>query len=432
VQNEKREIRSIEFYEVSFFMATNNSAVLALQLEKVRKNLPTYFQKDYGFFSLIKAKAGVEKVSSRAMRIPVKLGIGGAASQVSMDGDDLGVGTSATYDVATVTPNYWCKSFSLTKAAEYATNSDTKAIENAAKQLVLDATDALLVTMESLLNTDGSATLGSVSSISGSVITLVGSANMFQPGQIIQVFPSLGGTSRGSATISGLSANSQTITLASVPAGTAASDLLILAGAPGTAASSLFGKLYVNSAATTGTYLGLSRTTYPQLRSNHISGGSAALTLAAPRLLLNSIRRVLGIDASTDVVFCMNTDQSYAWEALATTVQRIDLDASKRDATYDLLAANAPITMAGRKILESIQAPPGRIDAINVKTWGRGVVQDADLLEFGGQTVFPQISTTSGGVASASLGYVVVGMSVFCDTPQANGYIDGLAITANS
>ena len=412
-------------------MPTVNSATIALQLEKVRKNIPLWFQKDHGLYSLIKAKADVEVVSSRALRIPIKLNIGGGIAQSSMDGDDLGIGTSASYDVATVTPNYFVKAFSLSKAAEVATNSDQKSIEQVSKKMIVDATDAMLVGLENLLNTDGSATLGSVASVAGNVITLVGSANMFQNGQVIQIFSALGGTNRGTATISGLSSNAGTITVVTPVAGTVTGDLLVLAGAPGTANSSLLGKLYTNSASVTGTYLGLSRTVYPQLRSNHISGGNAPLTLAAPRLLINSIRRVLGADAGTDVIFTCGTDQSFAWEQLATTVQRIDLQTSKRDATFDMLAESAPTTMAGRKILESIQAPPGRIDAINIKTWGRGEVAPVDLLEFGGQTVFPQIGT-SGGVASASLGYVVTGQSVFCDTPQANGYIDGLTVTAGS
>jgi hypothetical protein len=228
-----------------------------------------------------------------------------------------------------------------------------------------------------------------------------------------------------------VSANSHTITVAAVPTGTAANDLLILAGAPGTAASALFGLEYVNSAATTGTYLGLSRTTYPILRSNHVSGGNAPLSVGMPRLLINQIRRTLGTAAGEGLVFHLGPDQSYAWEQLSTTVQRIDLVESKRDSTMDMLSESAPVTMAGRKIIESVYAQYGRVDALNLKTWGRSEVAPVDLLEFGGQTMFPQVGP-SGGVASATLAYLACGMQTYADNPMANGYIDGLTVTAGS
>lgn len=59
-------------------------------------------------------------------------------------------------------------------------------------------------------------------------------ANSFVVQQKVQVFPTLGGTSRGTATVTAVDQVAHKITLDTAPASTAANDLLVVDGGSGT------------------------------------------------------------------------------------------------------------------------------------------------------------------------------------------------------
>ena len=51
----------------------------------------------------------------------------------------------------------------------------------------------------------------------------------------------------------------------------------------------LYGVPYHHSNASTGTWLGFSRSTTPEIRANRVNAGGQALTLPLPRLAMNKI-----------------------------------------------------------------------------------------------------------------------------------------------
>src|ERR1700689_1811714 len=114
----------------------NNAQTIALQLEKVRDKVPLLYERDDVLLSMIQQRGDVEKVSSRAMRLPLQVNPGGKAGSYSADGGDLGRGSGTSYDVATISPVFYRFAVEITKLVEYASNAREKAVENAAKREV--------------------------------------------------------------------------------------------------------------------------------------------------------------------------------------------------------------------------------------------------------------------------------------------------------
>src|SRR3984885_10527104 len=113
--------------------AMSNSQTIALQLEKVRDKVPLLYERDDVLLSMIQQRGDVEKVSSRAMRLPLQVNPGGKAGSYNADGGDLGRGSGPRYDVAQVSPIFFRFAIEITKLVEYATTGRESAIEKAPK-----------------------------------------------------------------------------------------------------------------------------------------------------------------------------------------------------------------------------------------------------------------------------------------------------------
>lgn len=410
-------------------MAQVNSQTLALQFEKVRDKVSLMYQLDDTLFGKIK-KTELEVVSSRATRIPAEFLAGGNFQQVNPDNGDFGVGSGVTLDTFTITPVYFAHAVQYSKQAEISTDSSEKAIESIASLNLKRAMDQFNTNVEALLQGDGSGTLDSVVSVSGATLA-VNNANQFYDGQQIQVFSTIGGTNRGTATVQSVDASGKQIVLtANAPAGTTAGDILVVAGASGAAAASLLGIKYYQVDSNTGTVLGINRSTYPgKLRTPHVNANNQSLTPGFARQAIQKVRTALGADTpfQQELIFHMNVDMEAAWENTALVVSQVIQNQVTGDSTTDMLKYNAPKTIAGRPVVTSIHATPGRIDALCLKNWGRVENKPIDFLEFGGQTIFPTYGA-SGGLNASSIFYIWTGMNVYNSNPRAGAFIDSVAI----
>ena len=108
--------------------AMANANVVALQLEKVRDKVPLLYERDDILLTMIQQRGDVEKVSSRAMRLPLQINPGGKAGSYNADGGDLGRGSGTNYDVATISPVFFRFAVEVTKLVEYATAGRERAM----------------------------------------------------------------------------------------------------------------------------------------------------------------------------------------------------------------------------------------------------------------------------------------------------------------
>jgi len=154
--------------------AMSNSQTIAVQLEKVRDKVPLLYERDDVLLSMIQQRGDVEKVSSRAMRLPLQVNPGGKAGSYNADGGDLGRGSGTAYDVATVSPVFYRFAVEITKLVEYASNAREKAIENAAKKEVVNGMKQFRAFLDKLVQTAGNGVLygASTAGVWGSIAAL--------------------------------------------------------------------------------------------------------------------------------------------------------------------------------------------------------------------------------------------------------------------
>lgn len=411
----------------------SNSQTIALQLEKVRDKVPLLYERDDVLLSMIQQRGDVEKVSSRAMRLPLQVNPGGKAGSYNADGGDLGRGSGTAYDVATISPVFYRFAVEITKLVEYASNAREKAVENAAKKEVANGMKQFRAFLDKLMQTAGNGVLGSIATggITGTTFTMnvPSGAALVYVGQTIQVYDSTLTTNRGTANVVACDPiTAQTITVDVVPTGTVVGDLLVHDGLSGAQPVSLFGIKYHQNNATTGTWMNLNRATYPtQLATPRVNAGNAALTPANVRLAINKVRKSLGINQVGKLIAYTSVEQEHAWENLGISISQIIKEGGATSGNGDLdLLFTGRKTMSGVPIKSSVNADQTRVDFLDLSHWGRAVMKDIDFFEIGGQTVFP-IYGASGGLAASYIFYFDTGFQVFDDSPRSGAYIDALA-----
>jgi hypothetical protein len=411
--------------------APANVQSIALQLEKVRKNVPTAYEQEHILLDMIDKRGDVIDVSTRNIRLPILVRPGGKGSQGTADFDDMGRGSGSTWDVGTLSTLQCRWAFEVSKLAEYATKGNDKAVEDVAVREVAEAMKMFKRWLDCLYQTNGQGQLDVISAISGTTLT-VANPNMFYFNEDIQVYPTgLASASRGLATVTAVDPLLKTITVNALPPGTIVGDVLVInisQGAGGANPVSIEGLLYNHVDSASGSWNNLARSTYPEvLKTPHVAAGGATITPALRRLGENKLRRVLGVDFDEPLVAFMNVDQEAAWENVGITVATVIQNQMGGDHSEDMLKRRPPKTFGGIPIKTSIHATIQRIDVLALKHWGRGVTKEVDLFEEGGQTVF-QLYGQSGGLLAGYISYFDTVFNVFMDCPRFGFFFDGLAL----
>jgi hypothetical protein len=176
--------------------------------------------------------------------------------------------------------------------------------------------------------------------------------------------------------------------------------------------------------------LQLNRATYPvELATPNVNAGNSSVVPAFVRLAINKVRMALGNNQLGKLIAYTALEQEHAWEQLGVTISQIIKEGgSGRANDLDLLFTGQK-TMAGVPIKTSIHADASRVDFLDLKHWGRAVMQDIDYYQVGANTVFP-IYGASGGLATAYIFYFITGFQVWNDSPRSGAYISSLAVPA--
>lgn len=420
---------------------STQAQAVALQLERVRAKVALLYPREHTFADLIK-RIENDIVSSRAMRIPVQVFSGSQNSQTTFAGSDLGTGSASTYVVETTTPIGFVQATSWSLDSMWATDSNEQAVESFTKRELKNALQEFAAFQSVVQEQDSTGTIDSVVATAASPnILYVNNPSRFRANENYQVFSAIGGTNRGTATILSVDQLGGSLYLSAF-SGTfgniIAGDLLLIAGAPGTAANtSINGLAYANQdVGNTGSYLGLSRASYPGIfRTPHIAANGQALTSEMGRAIVQKRRLVNGAESESDFVWYTGLDQEQAIEALSLQEQSVILNQVTGSNSVDPIKHDAPRSFVGRKLHVSATAVPGRLDGIDVSHWLKSsmipgsVGGDPVPLSIGGNTEF-QMYGTSGGLAAAVLTYLVTFYQLANDSPRSGCYIDGLPVPA--
>lgn len=403
----------------------NNAQAVAVERERIHEALKPLFERSGKTHKLIKSKAALETVSNRALRIPLEIAPPGNARQVDLDGGDLGRGGGAQYIVATVSPLSFAVALEATKLAEIGTNSDSKAIADVVRKDMKNGMAELTWFLDALLQTPGTGQLSVATTISGTTWTLGGNWKtlLLHRGLRVQLYDSTFATQRtGTATIQAVNYEAGTITVDALPTGGVSTDLVVIEGLSGASPASLNGIPVFQSNATTGTTLGLTRSSYPEIQTPAFNASSTSVSPPMIRGVLNKLRIKRDDDEGMkSLVFHMNVHQEDAWEQNAQLISSIFKDPSASQGFEPFFDVK---TMAGVPIKTNIKADPTRIDGLMLDRWGRSEMLPAGFYKDPGDgaTVFG-VYGASGGRASASLSYLAWSGQFWSSDPGYGCYI---------
>ena len=412
-------------------MAVAETQVAALELERVIPKVRVLFERDDKFYANIK-KRDVEKVSNRQMRIPLELRPGGSFQYFNADGGDLGRGGGPSFDKAVVSCVFVSENIEYTKLAQWATDDERKAVTNSVRRLTATALDEMRRQLDAQMMQQGDGVVGVISAVStasGVDTYTLGTdgfgARLVRYGQTIQVFDTTLATLRGSGTITKWDVENKTIDVTPAIASSAATDKLVVNGVSSPSSlPALFGVPYHHSNASTGSWLGFTRSATPEVRANRVNAASAALSLPFPRLCMNKIGNRVGIDNTFKPRAWMHPCQKQAYEEIGQL--SIIINKQAKEENLNMYFGDG-MQMAGASVADSFNWDKTRIDFVLDEVWGRGEILPIGFYTTDGRKIF-EIRGPSGGVATAEIFYLVVGMQTFVTNPAACSYIDSLAV----
>jgi hypothetical protein len=368
------------------------------------------------------------------MRVPLELRPGGVFQYFNADGGDLGRGGGPLLDKAVVSCVFMSENIEYTKLAQWSTDDDRKSVINAVRRMTATALDELRRQIDAQLMQSGNGVVGVVTTVATAsgvdtyTLTTDGfGARLVRYGQPVQLFDTTLATRRGSGTITKWDVENKTIEVTPAIAGAVATDKLVVQGISSPASlPALLGVPYHHSNASSGTWLGFSRSATPEIRSNRVNAGGSSLTLPLPRLALNKIGNRLGIDNNFRPVAWTHPAQKQSYEEIGQLVSFIDKSGGKSD-SLDMYFEK--MQMAGAPVKESYNWDKTRIDFVVEEVWGRAEILPVGFYTTDGRKIF-ELRGQSGGVATADIFYMVVGMQTFVMNPAATAYIDNLAVPA--
>jgi hypothetical protein len=276
--------------------------------------------------------------------------------------------------------------------AEELKNSFNQHMQGVDAQFLSDSSGAILQIPSTATINNGTLASPNISSIVG----LGGQANQFQEQQIVQFFPTEGGSARttpATATVSYVDGANDTVYFSTaLPSGTAVGDFVMIQGSSGAVGSGIAGIYTYQVASNTGTVLNLARGTYPgQLSTPNINKNNAAINTTDPYKAEILIGRGLGADneAVADFEWICGPDQELAVTQLYTNVLQQNY-VPPGDKALDMTKKHMSPQWGGRPLNVSYTARQGRLDAVCPETWLIAETVEPSLYDFGdGVTTMP-------------------------------------------
>lgn len=412
--------------------------VVANELERVVPKLARAFEREDTFYSTIEKK-NVEVVSNRDVRVPIELRPGGSFGHFNPAGGDLGRGTGPEFDKAVVNVQHFKYAVEYQRKAEWATDSSRKAILNTVQHLLAKAMPEFRRHVDSLCMTSGNGVLATVSAVTNDAtndtITCKTSGDGFgvrllRYKQPIAVFDSTLATNRTTGTdktINYYSLSANQIKYAAAAQLAQVGDKLVVGGlgnVTGSSVVSLYGVQYHHSSSTSGSWLGFTKSSTPEVVGNSVAA-SGSFALPFFRLALNKAGDRVGMDQVGQVAAWMHPCQQQAYEETAQAVSIIQKQA--RDESLNMYFGGS-MQLAGAPVKTHFSWDKTRVDFVNSSLFGRCEMNPASFFEVQGKRLFETRNTSTGGVEASIVFYIVASMQLFHVNPAASTYVSGLTI----
>jgi hypothetical protein len=430
------------------------AAVESVEIEAFANKIPSLIPRSSTFYSLAQDRFNKVPVSFQttagsttrpSFRVPFRVQGGAYISQGTGDGDSLGRGNQSVWGDFALSPVWHYAVCESTTLAQLATTGKQRSRISLKAEELKNSLDSAMAGLEGICYGDSSGAItqiptgATVSSGSGSgnetsFITGI-RAMAFTDNQIIQVFPSEGGSSRGTATVSVVQPETQTVwfstVLPSSGGATAVGDYLMIAGSSGALNQGVFGTTAWINSATTGTIAGYNRATYPgRISSPSINLDGGAVVASLSQRIEALLGRAMGGDnkSKDSGIFLIGEDQSYAiaqtqYYAKQITQNSDDKGSNKvPDASRKYFQAR----FGDRESHVSYVQPLGRIDLLLTDDWSIGELLPLQLHNYGnGQTTVPVPDPDGNGWLTSSQFAYVTSFNFACSAPRHQLYVYG-------
>jgi hypothetical protein len=382
-----------------------------------------------------------------AFRVPVRVQSGATIVQGTGDGDSLGRGSGSMWISGDIAPVFLFAGGEITYLTQKATNGKNRGMVAVRAQELKNSLDSFMRGIEALFQGDSSGMLdqipttatvnngtggGAAGSATYSSIVGLNNANQFQDQQLVTVYPSEGGTARGSFRLTYADGVAQAIYSAgSLPSGTTQGDYLMVAGSSGAVGGSIAGIKTYQVTGNTGTVLGLTKANYPGRFSTpniNLNGNSVYPTLPYRAEIL--IGRGLGDDAEEmdDFIWYGGPGQQLQITQLYQSILIANAQEVKGDEALDVVKKKMTPTFGGREYVKGYNASPGRIDGLCLPCWGITEMIEPSLYEFGnGVTSMPVPDPTGNGWLTSNIFYYNACINLFNSNMKAGVYITNAA-----
>lgn len=362
-------------------------------------------------------------------------------------------GSASTYDSFVATPFQYLGVTEIASDAIAAVAGGRGKIKLPSSEMEYSS-DSFMNDMESLIYGDASGTIdpipttGTVNSGTGggssgtaTYSSIVGvNAALFTDQMVVQVFPAVGGTTRGNFTVSFTDPVASTIysttVLPSTGGATAVGDILVIQGGTGAAGSAVYGLKYWYRNGNTGSLAGITKANYPGRLSTPTLNANGQALPPSVAAKIEAIR----MRASGDKNYMQNDKGAFWYANPAQGAQFASDFYNKYTPTYDLagketvpdIVKGMQKTFLGEDCLWSTTADLTRADRVRPKDFIIGEAYTMRLKDFGeGLTIVP-VPAQAGGFGT---GWTYLNSKMFaweqalnmlCVDPKSGFYISSL------
>lgn len=431
--------------------SNTNSQALAVQFEKVSKVTPQLYSLSQLTRARIK-KLPIDQVSAwnstsnytLGYRLPVQQYAGGDFAQISLDNGTMPTGSMGTYQYMSLAYNSVGLFFNLSNLAMMGTGTANQASVNMFKKTIDDAWKIFGAAEDALFFTAGDGILatgigtGAAPSGTDPVYTL--EAN-FGPqrlylGQSVDVYNAAGSTKRTSVPVyvSAIDPVNKTATLTGTVTTPANDDVIAIAGMSVTlaAGSSRYGLYNYQSSTTSGSTLGLSRTTVPELVTPAYTA-SASLVAQHGLLLSDYLIQRRDEKALANMTGIAHMAQREAYFITGDTIAEQQVPGPKIETSLDRVPRNltkesATFEFAGVTHIISKFQNRSRIDWVDFDDFVRVNLQEPDYLRTAdGQYIFQNRASTGALKTGITFGLIST-ENIGKRDPGRGGIIQSLTI----
>jgi hypothetical protein len=415
--------------------AMTETQVVAAELERVDPRVPLLFERDAMFYANIE-KRPVEVVSARDMRIPLEIRPGGYFGYFDTAGGDLGRGAGPTFEKAIISTVNFRYAVEWHKKTQWSTDDARKSVVNATRHLLATAMKEFRRAVDVNLMTKGDGALATVSAQTGTTVTCNAAGDgygtrLLRIGQKYNFYSadfltSLTPLETDEREILSIDHDAKTFVYSGATiAGVVAGIRVVTSGLRGSSPVGILGVPYHHDNSSTGAWLGLSRANFPEVRAGRITA-SGALDLPHPRRALNKIGERLGMENGIKMSAWMHPCQVQSYEESAQAIMTLEKQPSASQGT-DLYFEMKQL--AGVPIKQHFNWDKTRVDYMVDEIWGRAEMHKTGFYEEEGRRMF-EARGPSGGVAAATMFYLVASFNTFINNPPASVYISDLTVPA--